>query len=296
MILHKGELEINERIVKILINEQFPGFNNLLIKQIPSIGTVNVLFKLGDEYIIRLPRLKEWEESILKERTILSYLAPFLTIRIPEPVASGNPTSLYPAKWAIYRWIEGDIFENSKKVNEYELARDLANFIMELHSIGLLPDAPRAGRKPLKELNDVTYTAINAIKTEINHIKTIEIWKKLLQTPVWDNKPVWIHADLLKANILINSGRLNAIIDFGSAGTGDPAFDIIPAWTILKSGSRELFRELLDVDDNTWRRASGYALHQALLIIPYYQKTNPMFVRQALETINEIINDKTIRN
>jgi len=41
---------------------------------------------------------------------------------------------------------------------------------------------------------------------------------------------------------------------------------------------RGAFRRALDFDDHTWNRVRGYALHQALMIIPYYPKTNPEFI------------------
>lgn len=54
---------------------------------------------------------------------------------------------------------------------------------------------------------------------------------------------------------------------------------------------RGVFRGAIDVDDATWNRARGYALHQAALIIPYYGKTNPGFVALAKRTIQEVLAD-----
>jgi len=67
--------------------------------------------------------------------------------------------------------------------------------------------------------------------------------------------------------------------------------DDIPAWTILTRAGREAFRQALDVDEDTWSRARGYALHQAVMIIPYYPKTNPEFVTMAQRTVQEILTD-----
>jgi hypothetical protein len=54
---------------------------------------------------------------------------------------------------------------------------------------------------------------------------------------------------------------------------------------------RDTFRDTLDVDDGTWERARGFALHQAVLIIPYYAETNPNFVALAKRTVEEILAD-----
>jgi hypothetical protein len=52
-----------------------------------------------------------------------------------------------------------------------------------------------------------------------------------------------------------------------------------------------VFRDALDVDDGTWNRARGFALHQAAMIIPYYGVTNPGFVAPAKRTVEEILVD-----
>ncbi len=103
--------------------------------------------------------------------------------------------------------------------------------------------------------------------------------------------PAWIHTDLLRPNLLVHGGRLCAVIDFGGVGVGDPAADVIPAWSVFGRAGRAVFRGSLDVDDRTWNRARGYALHQAAMIIPYYGQTNPGFAAMATRTVEEVLAD-----
>jgi aminoglycoside phosphotransferase (APT) family kinase protein len=286
--MHKDEISINDAIVKKLISSQFPKFNDLPVQKVSSMGTVNAIYRLGEELCIRLPRLGWAEKSLNNEWKVLPLICKSVSLAVPEPVEKGKPNADYPLEWAIYNWIQGDIY-GSSVINETEAMEALARFIMELREIRVSKDVPKAGRKPLCELNEITVKAINECKVYIEYEKALKLWRELLNTKPWDNNPVWIHADLLKSNLLINNGRLSAVIDFGSAGIGDPAFDVVPAWAVLTSKTRELFRRLLGVDDNTWLRAKAYALHQAALIIPYYRKSNPAFAEQAINTINSII-------
>jgi len=290
-ILHEKQININVDIVKNLINEQFPKYNDLPINEYDSTGTVNSIFRLGKDYCVRLPYLKEYEDSILKEHKILPYINKNVSIKIPQSIELGKPNSFYPYHWAIHSWIDGDCYENNKISNCPEIVSELVNFIKELHSIKLLKDAPKAGRKPLMELNSLTIDTLSNSKSEIAYQKTIKIWEILVNTPVWDKNSVWIHADLLKPNILIKNNHILGIIDFGSAGIGDPAFDIIPAWAVFNKENRKIFRAKLQINDEIWNRACGYALHQAALIIPYYRDSNKSFVKQAINTINEILMD-----
>lgn len=287
--MHKGQVEINLEIIRKLIQEQFPQFKNLSIYEFNSTGTVNSIFRLGNDYYIRLPMLEQYADDILRESYILNYISKYISINIPKIIGLGNPNELYPYHWAIHNWIEGDSYE--KITNYNEIILELTNFIKELHSINLLTDAPKAGRKPLADLHKITIEALENSKDEINHKKAISIWENLVNTPTWDNNPVWIHADLLKPNILIKNNHISGIIDFGGAGIGDPSFDIIPAWAVFDFRNRKIFRDKLAIDDTIWHRACAYALHQAALIIPYYRESNKAFVKLAKETINEIIID-----
>jgi aminoglycoside phosphotransferase (APT) family kinase protein len=106
--------------------------------------------------------------------------------------------------------------------------------------------------------------------------------------PVWDGAPVWVHADLLRPNVLVNRGKVVAVIDFGMAGAGDPAGDVIAAWTVFGRVGRAVYRDVLGVDDATWRRARGYALFQ-VSGIAYYRETNPGFAALARRTVREVL-------
>jgi len=64
---------------------------------------------------------------------------------------------------------------------------------------------------------------------------------------------------------------------------------VIAAWSVFGRAGRETFRAALGVDDGTWNRARGFALHQAVLIIPYYAETNPAFAASAKRTVGEIL-------
>jgi aminoglycoside phosphotransferase (APT) family kinase protein len=116
------------------------------------------------------------------------------------------------------------------------------------------------------------------------------VWEAALAS-TWRGPPVWFHGDIAAGNLLVDGGRLAAVIDFGAVGVGDPAADVIAAWAVFGSAGRERYRKALDVDDATWERARGYALTQAALIVPYYRETNPPFTASALRTIGEVLAD-----
>jgi aminoglycoside phosphotransferase (APT) family kinase protein len=144
----------------------------------------------------------------------------------------------------------------------------------------------------IRALDTATRVAIESSRSVIDGDAATAAWASAYEAPVWDGTPVWIHTDLLRPNLLVDRGRLCAVIDFGGVGVGDPAADVIAAWSVFSQRGRATFRDALDVDDGTWKRARGYALHQALMIIPYYAETNPRFVAMAKRTVEQVLADR----
>jgi aminoglycoside phosphotransferase (APT) family kinase protein len=111
-----------------------------------------------------------------------------------------------------------------------------------------------------------------------------------LGVPDYAGPPVWLHADLMPGNLLVDPrGRLAAVIDFATLGIGDPSCDLIVAWNLLTPEAREVFRAALGVDEPTWRRGRGRALAIAVIALVYYHQTNPAFADNARYVIREVL-------
>jgi aminoglycoside phosphotransferase (APT) family kinase protein len=288
MRLHDGETEVDAGIVRRLLAEQFPELAGLDVREARSTGTVNRIFRIGGELYARLPRTGEWAADLDGEARLVAELAPRLPLRIPEPVAMGSPAVAYPFRWAIYRWIDGEPYADEIVADERQAAEDLAGFVTSLRAVPPGPGVPRGGRRPLAALDERVRTEIDTLRAEIDADVALAAWSDALAAPVWDGTPVWVHADLLRPNVLVDHGKVAAIIDFGMAGAGDPAADAIAAWTVFGRAGRAAYRAALDVDDGTWRRARGYALFQ-VSSIAYYRETNPGFAAQARRAVREVL-------
>ena len=78
---------------------------------------------------------------------------------------------------------------------------------------------------------------------------------------------MWFHGDIAMGNLLVRDGALAAVIDFGTCGVGDPACDLVIAWTLFEGDSRTAFRREVGLDEATWARARGWALWKALITL-----------------------------
>ncbi len=290
--MHPDEVDIDVDLVARLVSAQLPQMRDLAISEVRSTGTVNAIYRLGDHLCARLPRVASWAKDLQTEWTWLPKLAPHVSLQVPRPVALGRPANGYPFSWAVYGWIEGEPYADDLVDDERRAALDLARFVIDLRGMEPVAGAPRAGRRPLGDLDADTREAIRSSRSVIDTEAATSAWEQALDAPAWRGKPAWIHADLLRPNLLVQHGRLRAIIDFGGAGVGDPAADVIAAWSVFGPVGRRVFRDALEVDDETYLRAWGYALHQAVMIIPYYRETNPAFVALAKRTVEEVLADR----
>jgi aminoglycoside phosphotransferase (APT) family kinase protein len=243
---------------------------------------------------VRIPRVRHWTASLDKELRWLPRLAPRLPLAVPEPLATGRPSPDFPLPWAVYRWLDGEHWPGAAAAagpEETSAAVDLAGFVTALRGIDV-SGAPRSTRdRPLAARDAETRGAIDRTRGVLDADAVTAAWEASLAGPAWDERPVWAHGDLLPPNVLVARGRLHAVIDWGNAGAGDPALDVLPAWSMLDDIGRDAYRRALAVDDPTWLRARGFALHQALLIIPYYRDTNPAFVAMAMRTVERVLVD-----
>ncbi len=293
--MHDNELDIDEPIVTQLLTQQFPEFANLSIKRLTHSGTDHAIFRLGDEYAIRLPRVSSAEEQMVKEQEWLLKLGQ-LPLITPNPIANGKPSNDYPYHWYVYRWIEGINAYDQKPADLHQAARDLAAFIKALWKVDTAGAPPTRRGLPLSSQDRDVWVNSSAaeLKSAMDESKIsaiMALWEKYRNTPGWSKPPVWLHGDLLPSNLLIQDGKLHAVIDFGLAGIGDPACDMIPAWSLFDAASRAAFKEALGIDEDTWNRGKGWALSIAVIIIPYYLHTNPVLVSVAKRMIEEILVD-----
>jgi aminoglycoside phosphotransferase (APT) family kinase protein len=293
--MHPGEHPIDDDLVRRLIAGQFPRWAGLTVRRYPSGGTVNAMYRLGDSMVVRLPLVKDWAMDVATEQQWLPRLAPWLPAAIPEVLGAGRPAEGYPWPWSVYRWLAGDNPEPGALLEPVLLAEDLAGFVAAMRAI-TLPGAPRAYRGgPLALLDASTRAAIETLRDlpeeGVDCDAATAVWEDSLRTPDWNEQPVWLHADLVPGNLLVDGGRLASVIDFGCTGAGDPACDLFPAWNLLPAGARAVFHATLGVDDATWNRGRGRTLSQALVALPYYRNTNPVMARNARHAIRAVLGE-----
>jgi aminoglycoside phosphotransferase (APT) family kinase protein len=292
--LHADELDIDEDLVRQLLSGQMPQWADLPLRLAEPIGTDNVMIRLGDTLMLRLPRTEDAADSTRKEQQLVPRIAPYLPVEVPVAVGIGQPGPGYPLPWSVFRWIAGRNPEPGEA--DLELTERLADFVKALREIdtfGLTAEGPlhsyRADSIQLRD--EATRRSIKECEGLIDTARASRAWDVARRVPDHDGPPAWMHSDVQPGNLLVRDGRLAAVIDWGGVALGDPAVDCIVAWTLLNPQTRPMFREHADVDEATWDRGRAWALSIALVALPYYVDSNEQITAWSRYAIDQVIAD-----
>src|SRR5215469_4273511 len=185
--MHPGMHRIDDDLLPRLIAGQFPQWAGLPLQRWPSGGTVNAMYRLGDDMVVRLPLVQGGAEDVSMEQGWLPRLAPQLPTRIPEVLGAGLPAEGYPWPWSVYRWLAGEHPEEGALSEPALLAEDLAEFVAAMRSI-TLSGAPKAHRGgPVASLDAETRAAIEELRgipqEGVDCDAATAVWEEALQTP-----------------------------------------------------------------------------------------------------------------
>ena len=206
--MHADELEIDETLVRRLLEAQFPELAGLPLSRVEPAGTVNAVFRLGEEFALRLARRDGPIRPGGKELEWLPRIAPLLPVQIPVPVGQGRPAAEYPWYWEIYTWVEGGTVP-VEQIDAVEAARDLARFVAALQQADP-GGAPRGRGIPLAERDREFRYWLARFDGDR---RVAGQWQRALAAPPWGGAPIWHHGDLDVRNWLVRDGEICGVID-----------------------------------------------------------------------------------
>lgn len=298
---------IDTGLVTRLIAGQFPQWAHLPVRPVDPQGVDNRTFRLGDELSVRLPSAAGYREQVAKEQHWLPRLAPHLPVPIPVPVATGRPGRGYPWSWSVNRWLDGvPALSVPAAGGSTAFARDVAEFLRALWAVDADGGPPPGAHNflrgaPVSVYADDTRRALVALAGRIDVDAAQRVWTAAVsEAAAWTGRPLWFHADVAPGNLLVpgddggrpgsGGARLGAVIDFGCCGVGDPACDLVLAWTFLDGAAREAFRDAMDpvTDEAMWARARGWALWKALIS---YDNPEPRWSDEARRALDALLTE-----
>jgi len=284
-------IQIDTSLVHRLIAAQFPKWKDLPVRPVAEGGWDNRMFHLGEQMLVRMPSGAEYADKVAKEQKWLPFLASKLPLPIPRPLALGKPCTDYPWQWSVYSYLEGESLAMATIHDLNQFALDLAKFLRALHNVdttgGPPPGRFNRGGSPAA-YDQETRKAIATLDGKIEGAHALRVWETGLASS-WQNPPVWVHGDISAGNLLVQNGKLSAVIDWGSLCIGDPACDLAIYWTFFRGPSRDKFRAVLSLDQNTWNRARAWVLWKALIVAAGFSNPVNTESKQCWRIIEDVL-------
>jgi aminoglycoside phosphotransferase (APT) family kinase protein len=289
-------------VVRALVAGQFPRWAELALVPVADPGMDNMTYRLGDDMLVRLPRYPRWENQVHREQRWLPVLAPHLPLAVPMPLAQGEPGAGYPFPWSVYEWLPGARATPETLADTRAAALALAGFLVALRGVDAAGGPPPEWSNGFRGvgMGDERDSPIveSRVRPKIAELAGLtdtdvltELWEASLSAPPWSAAPVWVHGDPAPNNLLARGGELSAVIDFGTLAVGDPATDLIAAWTFVNAADREAFRTHYAVDDATWTRGRGWGMVASLPTAAQLSAPDPTESADARRRIDELVAD-----
>ena len=298
--MHADQLTVSPGMVRELVDEQFPSWRNLAVKAVESPGTVNAIFRIGDQLAARFP-LRSGDAAAVRRRleseaAAARELAGRTRFATPEPVAIGEPGAGYPLPWAVQTWLPGDTAADEDPGGSAAFAHDLAEFIGGVRAIGTggRTFSGRGRGGDLRSHDEWMQTCLERSGHLLNVPRLGQLWEAMRALPRGAAGDVMSHGDLIPGNVLVSGGRLAGILDVGDLGPADPALDLVAAWHLLEEGPRQTLRDDLRCDDLEWERGKAWAFEQAMGLVWYYADSNPAMSRMGRRTLERIQADTLV--
>ena len=298
MTMHDDQTDVATETVVKLIQDQFPQWGGQRIRLLRSTGTVNAVFRIGNDLSARFPLRPAAAAEVLAvleaEARASAELARVSPFPAPEPVALGRPGAGYPMPWSVQTWVPGTVASNADPSADPSgsdaFAHDLAAFITALRTADTRGRHFNGkGRGGVLTHHDAWMDTCFEQSEELLDVPRLRrLWSQLRELPR-TGADVMSHGDLIPGNVLVAGERLSGVLDTGGFGPADPALDLVSAWHLLRPGPRDVLRQALSCDDLEWERGKAWAFEQAMGLVWYYAESNPTMSAMGRRTLDRIL-------
>ncbi len=288
-----AEVDVSAALVAALIEEQHPDLAAPL-QQVAN-GWDNVIFRLGEDLAVRLPRRAVAVALIEHEQRWLPELAPGLPAPIPVPVRIGAPSEAFRWPWSITPWFVGHPLATLPVHARRPYAAALGRFLACLHTAAP-PEAPPNPVRgiPLAGRTEVFRRQVATIAVD-RPDAVLELWDVLVATPPWPGPPLWLHGDPHPGNVLVHDDAIVCGHRLRRPDSRRPGHGSRCSLALVRCrGHGRRLRAAYEQDhapnEGTWARARGWALCLGVALIAN-SDDDPLLAAVGRHAVREVLAD-----
>ncbi|MDX1995309.1 MAG: aminoglycoside phosphotransferase family protein [bacterium] len=201
-------------------------------------GQNNLVLYVNERFVFRFPRYEAGRRQLQAEVVILRALQDSVSVSVPEPLfvhlkaPVGNAFMGYPTIPGKVADLDALLARCQPPVLD-RLAGQLASFLKTLHTTPLEPlrpfPLPRYDRPYWEGMYERIRKGLFPLMTADAQRQAASHFEPVLADPDFFTLPMTlIHGDFGSGNLLYHDDleKFTGVIDFGSAGIGDPAIDL----------------------------------------------------------------------
>lgn len=285
------ERTIDEQLVRRLLKDQHADLERDEIRLL-GVGWDNSMYRLGAQYVVRLPRRDAAAALVEHEQTWLPILASELPLPVPSPIRVGRPTNFYPWSWSILPWIPGETADAASP--DTSQSQVLSEFLVALHKTAPA-DAPhnpfrgvplRKRAKAIEERLDRLRHLPGVDMATLQRVLNVALEAREMRTLSW------LHGDLHARNVLVSGGRITGIIDWGDITSGDEAADLASIWMLFaEPDTRMACLESYRASDDVVARAKGWAVFFGSTLLDAGETDQPRHANLGIATLRRVSQD-----
>lgn len=294
--MHDAEFAVDDALALALIAESFPELAGRELRRIRTPGTVNSIIRVGDDLVARFPLLPASRSDLAAEAAAMAALAEACPFPAPRPYGVADARDSYPSAWSLQSWLPGRTAHFDMHAASTSLAQDLAVLITSLRVVdpGGRGFDGRGRGGALPDHDEWIAECVDRSAHLLDASAATRMWAALRQLPR-SGSDVMSHRDLTPYNLLVDAQdgetRLTGVLDGGGFGPADSALDLVAAWHLFDTPTRQVLRAGVGAEDVEWRRGAAWAFQQAMGLVWYYEESNPPMSALGLSTLRRLLAD-----
>lgn len=232
----EAERRVDQEFARALIRERSPEIAAERVERIGE-GWDNVVYLVDGTWVYRFPRGELPARLLATECEFVPRNAGRLPVPVSVPEVVGGPTADFPWPVARHRYVAGTTADRARLTDEQRaaLALPLGRFLRALHDLDVegLPGDLIGRMDPAKRVP----AALERLDTlaRLGLIPGPGPWLPLLSSlPRSPLPPLLLHGDFYCRQLVLHDDRtLAGVIDWGDIHRGDPACDLMVAFTFV---------------------------------------------------------------